>query len=102
MAISKKRLALIHELEQIIGGSCYNGNIQNWGRGGTYEGEGRTYRYPVRFTMPDGKPVRSGASDLPPDVQMTGHYAFGANSLGIMKALDKVLAHLEANHSLKI
>jgi hypothetical protein len=38
--VSQKRARLLAQLEYIVGNNCYNGNIQNWGTGGTYEGEG--------------------------------------------------------------
>ncbi len=31
MKLTTKRLALLREMEAIIGNECYNGNIQNWG-----------------------------------------------------------------------
>jgi hypothetical protein len=40
--------------------------------------------------------------DLPPDVQMTGYYACGANKLRIMNALDKLVSHLEETRGLKV
>lgn len=33
---------------------------------------------------------------------MTGYYAFGANKLHIVQALDQILAKLESEHDLKI
>lgn len=104
--ISKKRAALLEELEYIIGNECYNGSIQNWGPGGVFEGEGRSFRYPVTIVDDEGtkrkfsyKTVSMGL-----DPQMLGrcYYAFGANQLYIMAALEKVLEHLEEKHGLKI
>jgi hypothetical protein len=104
LAISKKRAALLRELEGIVGRSCYNSKTQNWGPGGRFEGEGRAIRYPITFT--DAKDVkikrRSGYEDLPPAVQMTGSYIIGVNELRILKSLDKVLQYLEEKHGLKI
>jgi hypothetical protein len=45
--LTKKRIDLLVELERIIGNETYNGNIQNWGPGGEYYGEGREFRYPL-------------------------------------------------------
>ncbi|MEW2839098.1 hypothetical protein, partial [Vibrio sp. JC34] len=42
------RKELLIKLEKIIGSSCYNGNIQNWGANGEWLGEGRSFRYPIR------------------------------------------------------
>lgn len=101
--ISKKRAQLISQIEAIIGNNCYNDNIQNWGPYGTYEGEGREFRYPITFLDGEGNKLkRWSASGMEPDIMRTGYYAFGANRLHIMKALDEVVAFLEREHSLKI
>jgi hypothetical protein len=44
---------------------------------------------------------RHTGDELPNHVVLTGHYAFGANELHIMRALDRVLTYLEEHHSLK-
>lgn len=36
MTASKERLELLKELEGIVGNSCYNANIQNWGLMGRF------------------------------------------------------------------
>lgn len=104
--ISKKRAALLEELEYIIGNECYNGNIQNWGPGGVFYGEGRSFRYPVTVVDDEGakkkfsrKTVSNG---LEVEMLERCYYAFGANQLYIMVALEKVLQHLEEKHDLKI
>lgn len=104
MAISKRRAALLRELENIVGRSVYNSKTQNWGPGGRYEGEGRSIRYPITFTDDKGAKIkrRSGYEDLPTSVQMTGSYVIGVNNLHILKSLDKVLQFLEKNYGLKI
>jgi hypothetical protein len=99
--MNKKRIALLMELERIVGKQCYNGNIQNYGPGGMFEGEGRSFRYPLTV-IEDGKNAKVYDRELPANVVMTGHYAFGANQLHIVRALDKILEHLEQNHQLKI
>jgi hypothetical protein len=102
--MDERRKRLIQEIEQIIGSECYNGNIQNWGPNGVFEGEGREFRYPVCFGEQDGKPIKRWSADLsmPWDTVKRGHYRFGANQLHIMRALDQVLSHLEANYGLNI
>ena len=45
--LSLERKNLLLTLETIIGSQCYNGNIQNYGPYGVWEGEGRGYRYPA-------------------------------------------------------
>lgn len=98
------RDVLLAKLEAIIGDSCYNGNIQNYGPNGRFEGEGRSFRYPLTVIDSDGKKhkKRSAATDISQEELSTGYYAFGANRLHIIKALDDVLKHLEENNDLKI
>src|SRR5689334_1851936 len=101
--MNKKRLALLRDLERIVAGQCYNGHIQNWGPNGTFEGEGRYFSYPLSIIGENGEKARAYyGQPLSPKVAMTGHYAFGANKLHIMNALDKVLDHLEQSHGLKL
>lgn len=101
---TKKRTKLLLELESIIGNECYNGNIQNWGPNGVFEGEGREFRYPITFIGDKGQKEKRWRPDanMPPKTAMTGYYAFGANQLSIIRALDKVVAHLERTHGLEI
>ena len=93
---TKARRALLARLETMIGSECYNGNIQNYGPGGVWEGQGRKFKYPLSYTVGS-----SGEFDLRKQL-MTGHYVFGANKLHIMRALDNVLTYLEEKHGLKI
>lgn len=104
MKIPKKRLALLRELEAIIGNECYNGNIQNWGPGGTFYGAGREFRYPITFIGDDQNAIKRRGSydDLPAETQITGHYKFGSNQLQIIAALDQVVARLEEKYGLKL
>ena len=104
MAISRKRAALLRELEKIVGWECYNSHTQNWGPRGSRENDGRSIRYPITFTDEAGEKVKRKEryEDLSPDTQMTGCYRFGANELHIVEALDKVVQYLEKHHSLKI
>ncbi|WP_305970078.1 MULTISPECIES: hypothetical protein [unclassified Mameliella] len=102
--ITKKRAALLADLEQIVGSSCYNGNIQNWGPNGVQYRDGRSFRYPLAMLNEDGEQIklRSTATNVTPEVLWSGHYKFGANRLHIIQALDEVLAHLEEAYGLKI
>lgn len=102
--MTKTRARLLADLEQVIGSNCYNGNIQNWGPGGAYYGEGRTFRYPLTTVDADGEKRKSysAARNFSPEVLSTGYYAFGANRLHIITALDEVLRYLEAHHGLKL
>ena len=100
----KSRAKLLSELEYIIGGTCYNGNIQNYGPGGVRQGAGRDFRYPLTLLSSDGGKLKTKNKVLESDysVLRSGYYAFGANRLGIIEALDKVLTHLETHHNLKL
>lgn len=104
MAISKKRAALLRELENIVGRSGYNSKTQNWGPGGKFEGEGRSIRYPITFTDDKGVKIKRRAEydDLPISMQMTGSYVIGVNNLHIMDSLNRILHLLEERHGLKI
>jgi hypothetical protein len=101
---SKRRLALLRELEAIVGNECFNPNIQNRQRGGVLASTGREFRYPITFSGEGGAAIkrRSMYDDLPPHVQMTGYYACGANELRIMNALDKLVSYLEETRGLKV
>lgn len=102
--MTKERAEILADLEYIIGTNCYNGSIQNYGPGGVYYGEGRTFRYPLTVMHKLGEPhqVRSPAIGFSPDVLASGYYAFGANRLHIISALDELLRHLESNYGLKL
>ncbi|PCD77938.1 hypothetical protein [Pseudothioclava arenosa] len=103
--LTKKRARLLAELEHLVGKNCYNGNIQNWGPGGVYEGKGRDFRYPLTMIDESGEKRRRkypAATDVSPQMLATGYYAFGANRLHIIEALDDVLRHLETHHGLKL
>ena len=95
--LKKKILA---EMETIIGNSCYNGNIQNWGPGGEWYGEGREFRYPITFL--DNGTEKDKCRDTNPSMGIkrmrTGYYAFGANRLNIIHALERVLSKLESEY----
>ena len=103
MRISEDRKRLLLVLEDIIGNECYNAKIQNWGPHGVFEGEGREFRYPVTFIDGQGNKIKRKKADanIPTDVAVTGYYAFGANQLQIIRALDKVITYLEKHHGLK-
>jgi hypothetical protein len=104
MAITKKRLALLQQLEHIIGNEIYNPKIQNRGSGGVLESEGRRYRYPLTFQNDSGELLKGAVfyGHLPTNVQMTGYYAFGSNHLHILHALDKVVTYLQEHNSLQV
>lgn len=105
---------LLHEIEYEIGSECYNGNIQNFGPGGVWEGEGRGFRYPVRFINSDGVMAKYKGM-LPYAKTSTGkmgycilgykyynsvHYAFGANELYVLRGIKNALEKLEARFNI--
>ena len=102
--LTKARKSLLVELEAIIGNQCYNSNIQNWGPGGVFEGEGREFRYPLTFRDDDGNKIKRRYVNLKNDGDgvLDGYYAFGANELHIMVGLNRVLDYLEREHGLKL
>jgi len=104
MKMSNKRMQLLLELESLVGSECYNGNIQNWGPNGTFEGEGRDFRYPITFVDESGNKIKRRYTDLslPVSIAVTGYYAFGANQLHIMRGLNRVLEFLENRYELKL
>lgn len=102
MSNAKKKLLI--KLESLIGSECYNSNIQNWGPGGTFKGEGRDFRYPISFYDETGNKIKNRHvnAEIEEKTLKTGFYTFGANQLHIMRGLEKVLNHLETEHGLKI
>ena len=72
---------LLIRMERIVGNECYNQNIQNYGPGGVREGDGRSYRYPITFTIGDKDykhKYGKVSSDVDAEVLMTGRYKFEA------------------------
>jgi len=99
---SKDKKQLLSKLESIIGNSCYNGNIQNWGPGYTKYCDGREFRYPITF-LENGvtkDKCRSTDPTMALERMKTGHYSFGANRLYIIEAIEKIIDYLEENHGL--
>ncbi|CAK7054670.1 MAG: hypothetical protein DELT_01162 [Desulfovibrio sp.] len=83
-------------MEDIVGNSCYNDNIQNYGSWGELESTGRSFRYPVSFSNETSKyKRRTVPKEIPAEDLMTGYYAFGANQLNIYSALYDILKYLE-------
>lgn len=102
--LTDARKALLIKLESMIGNECYNANIQNWGPGGVFEGEGREFRYSITFRDEEGKKIKKRYVDgnMSGDVVIGGYYAFGANELHIMAGLNRALDYLESEYQLKI
>ena len=104
--LTRSRRELLVKLESILGGECYNANIQNYGPGGSREADGRSFRYPLMVRLDDGTKQKIKSSSVPdtiPDKALrSGYYAFGANQLDVMSALETMLKYLEKNHDLKL
>jgi len=97
---SPKYRQLIEEMESIIGNSCYNENIQNYGPGGILEDEGRWFRYPIKF---ENDTCRYwSCKSVPAENLKTGYYAFGANKLAIIEALTEIIEHMENKYGLRL
>lgn len=94
---------LLVRMENIIGDECYNDNIQNYSSWGVWEGEGRSFRYPVTVLRGDNAEKRKFRfDDLLAEELVTGHYKFGANELSIYRALIKIVDMLESDYGLKV
>lgn len=94
---------ILVRMEAIIGAECYNANIQNYSAWGVWEGEGRSFRYPVTYIRNGQEEKRKArVDDLEPEALITGHYKFGANELSIHRALVRIVDMLEADYGLKI
>lgn len=98
---NEKYRKLIEEMESIIGNSCYNGNIQNYSSWGEWEGEGRWFRYPIKFDKYGSEKHYSCRNISAKDLK-AGYYAFGANRLAIIQALTEVIELLESKYGLKL
>ena len=94
---------LLIKMESIIGNECYNTNMQNWGSGGIWEGEGRSFRYPITLELGDKSVKRRRVSiNIVPETLMTGRYKFGANELNIFIALEKIVEMLQVDYGLDV
>ena len=102
----KEFCELISRMECIIGSKCYNGNIQNYGPGGEWDGEGREFRYPITFYDAERGKIKSKYiyyKDWDDQNKvLTGHYAFGANQLYIVRALFEIVAMLQKEYGFKV
>ena len=100
-----RRRALV-QMESLIGGACYNANIQNYGPGGLREAEARAFRYPLTMRLPGGRTVKvrdaAVPDSIPSEAILSGCYAFGANQLDVMAGLERILEFLEQRYGLVI
>jgi hypothetical protein len=94
---------LLIKMEQIVGNECYNSKIQNYGPGGVWEGEGRSFRYPVKFL--DGEETMKRwtvPGDMAPEMLMTGRYQFGSNELSVFRALVRIVEMIESDYGVRL
>jgi hypothetical protein len=95
---------LLVDIERTIGRQCYNANIQNYGPGGVWEGEGRSFRYPIRVL--DAEMNERKHWNLPEDISaealVSGFYKFGSNELSIMRALVDVVHMIEREYGVDL
>lgn len=104
--LSRSRRDLLVELESILGGECYNANIQNYGPGGVRLGEGRAFRYPITMRDSRGRVIKCRDARIPAsasdEMVRSGYYAFGANQLDVMEGIEKILQLLERRYKIVV
>lgn len=93
---------LIINMEQRIGGECYNSNIQNYGSWGTWEGEGREFKYPFNYYDNKKNKIKEWriSENMTPEEIKSAYYAFGANQLHIGRALLNLIDYLEKRYEI--
>lgn len=98
MKLNKKSIALICELEKIIGDECYNPNSYD----GWADRQGCAFRYPVTFDDENGNERKSWfqIQDLSKDNLNSVHYKFGSNHLYIGSAIYNILQRLEQKYGI--
>mgnify|MGYP003143755807 CR=1 FL=1 len=95
---------LVADIEQIIGGHCYNAKIQNYGPGGVWEGEGRSFRYPLTTIDAENEPRKCWKvpSDMPAEQLITGHYKVGSNELSVVRAVLDAIELIERRYGVDL
>lgn len=95
---------LVTEIERVLGSRCYNSKIQNYGAGGVWEGEGRSFRYPLS-TIDDESRSRKHwtvPEAIPAEELITGLYKFGANELGVVRAIFDIIELIEKRYGVDL
>lgn len=95
---------LVIEIERAIGNRCYNSKIQNYGAGGVWEGEGRSFRYPLSIIdgEHENKKHWTVPGDIPAEELITGLYKFGANELGVVRAIFDIIELIEDRYGVDL
>ena len=95
---------LLIDIERTIGQHCYHAYMQNYGPGGIWEGEGRSFRYPV--TVVGAEMHERKYKNLPEDISaealVSGFYKFGTTELSIMRALVDVVRMIEREYGIDL
>lgn len=93
---------LIINMEERIGGECYNSNIQNYGSWGVWEGTGREFKYPFNFYDMNKNKIKKKYmnSDMTPEEIKSAYYAFGANQLHIGRAIINLIDYIERRYEI--
>lgn len=95
---------LLIEMERLVGGRCYNPSTRNYGPGGIWESEGRSFRYPLTTIPTDDS--KSKHWTVPPDLTeselITGYYQVGRNELAIMRSLVDIVRLIEREYGVDL
>lgn len=93
---------LIINMEQRVGGECYNSNIQNYGSWGSWEGEGREFKYPFHYYNKNKEKIKGRHinSDMSSEEITSVYYAFGANQLHIGRAIINLIDYIEKRYDI--
>jgi len=104
LGATNKRLALLRELEWVMGNSFTALPGTKWGEFNEFEGDHTPARPAIRFVLASGEVLELHCErpDLEADELLTGTYVFGSSQFHIMQALDRMLDHLEERHGLRL
>lgn len=102
MEITKEMIPLILEIEETIGGYCYNPHSYD----GWREIQGKEYRYLPTYLVGDGPDAELKKSaywlnkDITTENVRSMHYRFGANHLYIAKGIIEAMGILEQRYGI--
>jgi hypothetical protein len=96
---------LLIEMEHMVGDRFYNPYTQNYGPGGVWEGEGRSYRYPLTTILNDEQKRKHRGTvhaDVPDEELITGYYKVGTNELSIVRAMIDIVRLIECEYGVDL